>query len=107
MKKLILMVILLQIITNCLATQYVVQFDSENNLIKSYEVTEKCPIRASVPEGRIQLILTNTNDYEEIERIYTKYGREADYIYDDIKREININTVSVDDNSKIIAPVQE
>jgi hypothetical protein len=47
-------------------TQYVMQtIEATKFLIKSYEVTPDCPIRGTVPSGRLQAIITDTNKFND------------------------------------------
>lgn len=64
-------------------TQYVIQIkDDTQQLIKSYEVTPECPIRTQVPEGRIQAVITNTEQYEGAVAAYQEYGTTALFSWD-------------------------
>lgn len=60
-------------------TQYVIQIQIAENdhetgwLAKCFEVTEKCPIPAVVPDNREQIIMTNTVNFDEIVAAYEQY----------------------------------
>lgn len=61
-------------------TQYVLQVkDNTQQLIKSYTVTEECPIRPIVPDGRTQLVITDTDKFNEAVAAYNQHGIEAKY----------------------------
>lgn len=61
-------------------TQYVLQTkDDTKQLIKCYTVSEKFPIRPIVPDGRTQLVITDTDKYNEAVAVYEQYGVSAKY----------------------------
>ena len=64
-------------------TQYVLQIiDETKKLIKCYEVTEKDPIRESVPAGRTQAVITDTDTFNAAVAAYEEYGTRAHYSWD-------------------------
>ena len=69
-------------------TNYLIQIDNENRLIKNYVVTEEEPKRTSdqIPNGRVQIIITNETKYLDI---VSKYG--GAYDYDDTTKEVSID----------------
>jgi len=82
MKKIAIICFILIFSNFIVATEYVLQIITANNkLIKSYTVTEQCPIRETVPEGRIQIVTTNTTVFEEIRNHY-KVNPNTEFNYD-------------------------
>ncbi len=75
--------------------QYVLQIQTEGNgvnigwLTKSFEVTEKYPIPAIVPDKRQQVILTNSTSFNAIVGVYSQYRNTAIFSYDAPGAEIN------------------
>lgn len=66
-------------------TQYVLQIlDSTQQLVKSYKVDAEHPIRAVVPEGRTQVIITDDSKYAEIISVYEEYTTRAHFSWDGI-----------------------
>lgn len=77
-------------------TQYVIQIQDEENgigvgwLAKSFEVTEEHPIPGTVPDHRVQVILTNTTSFNEIVETYRAYGYPAvTFSYNDVAETIS------------------
>ena len=61
-------------------TQYVLQTkDDIKRLIKSYEVTDEAPVPQTVPEGRTQLVTTNTERFNEVVAVYNQYKLSAKF----------------------------
>jgi len=75
--------------------QYVIQIQvSENGLgigwlAKSFEVGEGKPIPEDVPSNRVQVIMTNTTNYNEIISVYNQYLTAAIFSYDDVEETIS------------------
>jgi len=64
-------------------TQYVFQIiDSDNVLIKCFEVDAECPIPANVPTGRTQAIITDTTEYNDAVAVYDQYTTTAQFFWD-------------------------
>ena len=58
--------------------QYVIQIETESGwLAKSFQVTEEYPIPTNIPEGRVQVILTNTDSFNGIVEAYNQYAKAA------------------------------
>ena len=72
---------------------YVIQLDSDDCLIKSYEATVDSPIRTEdeVPKGRVQIVFDNEDIYNEVVSKYETALRSASYTYDHTKKEISID----------------
>jgi len=70
-------------------TQYVIQIQVSDNgqgvgwLAKSFEVTEEAPIPAVVPSNRVQVIMTNTTNFNEIVAAYKQYTTQLIFSYDE------------------------
>lgn len=64
-------------------TQYALQIlDSTQQLVKSYKVDAKHPIRQVVPVGRTQAIITDDSKYAEIISVYEEYTTRAHFSWD-------------------------
>lgn len=64
-------------------TQYVLQIeDVTQRLIKCYEVTPKFPVCETVPFGRTQAIITDTDRYNGAVSAYTEYKGNAHFSWD-------------------------
>lgn len=73
-------------------TQYVLQVKNDNQqLIKSYEVNENCPIRP-IEEvhslGRKQIVIENTDLFNEVIGIYQQYCLKAKFTLNESTNEI-------------------
>jgi hypothetical protein len=61
-------------------TQYVLQtIIDTKQLIKSYEVTPEEPIRTDVPPEREQLVITDTDKFNNAVATYMQYGLTAHF----------------------------
>ena len=74
-------------------TEFVIQLDSDDRLVKSYVVTEESPRRSAdqVPDGRLQLVIEDKAQYDVIVDKYTEFLREASYIYDSETKKLSID----------------
>lgn len=64
-------------------TQYVLQkIITTKQLIKNYTVTAEAPIRTNIPEDREQVVITDTDLYNEIVDVYKQYGTRAKFTFD-------------------------
>jgi hypothetical protein len=68
--------------------QYVIQIQTEDNgvgigwLAKCFEVTQEYPIPSEVPANRVQVIMTNTSNFNEIVEAYNEYTTQLTFSYD-------------------------
>jgi hypothetical protein len=65
-------------------SQYVLQIrEGDGWLAKSFEVTEKSPVPSTVPVGRVQIIMTNTQSFDEIVSAYAQHATNLVFSYID------------------------
>ena len=64
-------------------SQYVIQIQTTANgvnvgwLAKAFKVTPEEPIPGTVPAGRIQVVMTNTDSFNGIVSVYQQYSTQA------------------------------
>ena len=69
--------------------QYVLQIEEDTGwLAKCFQVSPECPIPEVVPEGREQVVMTNTDSFWSIVNIYNQYTTGAVFNYDEAEETI-------------------
>jgi len=62
--------------------QFVIQIKLSNGwLAKSFEVGPSTPIPVKIPEGRVQVVMTNRASFDGIMSEYKQYGIKAVFSY--------------------------
>jgi len=58
--------------------EYVIQIQTSDGwLAKSFKVTPEFPIPTNIPIGRVQVVMTNTISFKEIEAVYNEHTTAA------------------------------
>jgi len=75
--------------------QYVIQIQISANgkgvgwLSKSFKVSTSCPIPENVPDNRVQVVMTNTVNFNEIVAAYNQYTTQLFFSYDEVAATIS------------------
>jgi hypothetical protein len=71
-------------------TQYVIQIVTETGcLAKSFEVSDLHPIPSYVPPERVQIIMTNSQNFSEIVATFEEYPTVTVFSYNDVEHTIS------------------
>ena len=71
-----------------MADQYLIQFLEDGTLIKQHEITEQCPFRENVPEGRTQIIIDDKETFEFLVEQYRLHKQKVKFNVDCTIKEI-------------------